>query len=218
VQAREQAPPREVQIVERLRAGREEAFRELVRELGPMMLRVASLHVSSRAVAEEVVQEAWVGALRGIETFEGRSSLKTWVFRILTNTAKTRGIRERRTVPFSSLAGEEREDGEPAVDPERFLHEGRWTGHWSSPPSPWSQLPENRLLDAEARVVIERAVSTLPLAQATVLRMRDMAGFEAAEVCTALEISETNQRVLLHRARAKVRTAMAEYLEESEKA
>src|SRR5919197_396587 len=173
-------------VVEALRAGDEAVFSALVRELGPSMLRVARLHVASRAVAEEVVQEAWLGVLSGIGRFEGRSSLKTWIFRILTNTAKTRGERERRTIPFSALAREEADVDEAAVDPDRFQHEGRWTGHWAAPPSDWAATPEGRLLDAEARRVIEAAIDALPPAQATVIRLRDVEGFEADEVCNAL--------------------------------
>src|SRR5918911_925188 len=126
----------------------------LVAQYGASMLRVAQMYVRTRAVAEEVVQEAWLGVLRGIGSFEGRSSLKTWIFRILTNTAKTRAEREGRTIPFSALAGD---DDEAAVDPYRFQQEGRWTGHWAVRPSPW-ELPEGRLLAAEARAVIDRAV------------------------------------------------------------
>jgi RNA polymerase sigma-70 factor (ECF subfamily) len=170
------------------------------------------MYVSTRAVAEEVVQEAWLGVLRGLGRFEGRSSLKTWIFRILTNTAKTRGEREGRTVPFSALAGEEVDADDPAVDADRFRKEGRWTGHWSEPPADWAQLPEARLLGDEARAVIDQAVASLPPAQATVIRLRDIEGFDAEDVCNVLEISETNQRVLLHRARSKVRRALEDYL------
>ena len=173
------------------------------------MLRVALMYVSSRAVAEEVVQEAWLGVLRGIDSFEGRSSLKTWIFRILTNTAKTRGEREGRSIPFSALEGA---GDEPAVEPDRFQAEGRWTGHWAAPPSSWSQSPESRLLGAETRQVVARAIAELPPAQATVITMRDVEGFSSEEVCNALDVSETNQRVLLHRARSKVRRALEDYL------
>jgi len=207
----------DMRLVDALRAGDEAVFAALVRELGPSMLRVARLHVSSRAVAEEVVQEAWLGVLRGIARFEGRSSLKTWIFRILTNTAKTRGEREGRTLPFSSLAGDEAEGDEAAVDADRFHREGRWTGHWSAPPADWAQLPEDRLLDAEARAVIDAAVAALPPAQATVIRLRDIDGFDAGDVCNVLEISETNQRVLLHRARSKVRRALEDYLGDTDR-
>ena len=191
--------------IEALRARDEAAFAALVAEYGPAMLRVARHFVRDRAVAEEVVQEAWLRVLRGLASFEGRSSLKTWVFTILTNTAKTRAQREGRTVPLSAVAAA------AAVDPERFLQEGRWAGYWAAPPSPWSS-PEGRLLAAEAQAVIERALAELPAAQATVLTMRDALGFGPEEVCNVLEISESNQRVLLHRARAKVRQALEDYL------
>jgi RNA polymerase sigma-70 factor (ECF subfamily) len=207
----ERAPSGERSLVEALRRGDEAAFMMLVRELGPMMLRVARLYVSSTAVAEEVVQEAWLGVLKGIGRFEGRSSLKTWIFRILTNTAKTRGMREGRSLPFSSLAGD---DGETAVDPDRFLGgDSRFPGHWAAPPETWQG--EERLLAAEALDVIEREIAKLPEQQALVITMRDIEGFDAEEVRNALDISETNQRVLLHRARSKVRRALEEYMNET---
>jgi RNA polymerase sigma-70 factor (ECF subfamily) len=194
-------------LVEALRHGDEAAFASLVDELTPSMLRVARMYVSSQAVAEEVVQEAWVGVLRGIDRFESRSSLKTWIFRILTNTAKTRGIREARSVPFSSLA----DDDEPAVDPDRFLGDGsRFPGHWAAPPRPWEG--GERLLEREALELVEREIAKLPPAQAVVITMRDVEGLGSDEVCNALDISETNQRVLLHRARSKVRRALEEYM------
>jgi RNA polymerase sigma-70 factor (ECF subfamily) len=195
-------------LVDALQRGDEAAFASLVEELTPSMLRVARMYVSSRAVAEEVVQDAWIGVLRGIDRFESRSSLKTWIFRILTNTAKTRGIREGRSVPFSSLGDEA--DG-PAVDPERFLgDDSRFPGHWAAPPRAWEG--GDRLLAQEALDLIEREIATLPPAQAVVITMRDVEGFDSDEVCNALEISETNQRVLLHRARSKVRRALEEYM------
>ena len=201
----------DAEIVEALRAGDEATFAMLVAQYGASMLRVAQMYVRTRAVAEEVVQEAWLGVLRGIHRFEGRSTLKTWVFRILTNTAKTRGEREGRTVPFSALEGA---DDEAAVEPERFQSEGRWADHWAAPPSPWTDIPENRLLSTETREVVARAIAALPPAQATVITMRDVEGFESEEVCNVLAISETNQRVLLHRARSKVRRALEDYLED----
>jgi RNA polymerase sigma-70 factor, ECF subfamily len=197
--------PEDALRVEGLRAREEAAFAALVAEHGPSMLRLAQMFVRNRAVAEEVVQEAWLGVLRGIDRFEGRSSLKTWIFRILTNAAKRRAERERRTVPFSALG-----DDEAAVDPDRFQHGGRWAGHWSSPPSPWD-LPEGRLLAAELQSVVEQAIAQLPPAQATVLTMRDLVGFDSDDVCHVLELSESNQRVLLHRARSKVRRALEDY-------
>jgi len=201
----------ERRLVDALRAGDESAFTRLVQEYGPAMLRVARMFVSSRAVAEEVVQEAWVGVLKGIGRFEGRSSLKTWIFRILTNTAKTRAVREGRSVPFSSLAGED-EEGR-AVDADRFLGDDtRFPGHWAAPPQRWEAAPEGRLLAAETLEVLEREIAKLPANQAVVVTMRDVEGFDADEVCNALDISETNQRVLLHRARTKLRRALEEYM------
>ena len=203
------APPDERALVEALRRGDESAFRELVREHGPMMLRVARMHVSSEAVAEEVVQEAWVGVLNGIGAFQARSSLKTWIFRILTNTAKTRGQREGRTVPLASLATGDEE----AVDPDRFLGDDtRFPGHWAAPPKRWEAQPEGRLLAGETLDVVRREIAKLPPAQAAVITMRDVEGLDAEDVCNALEISETNQRVLLHRARSKVRQALEEHM------
>ena len=200
-----------MRLVEGLRAGDEAAFVELMRLYGASMLRIAQLYVRSRAVAEEVVQETWLGVIKGIGRFEGRSSLKTWLFRILTNTAKTRAVREGRSIPFSALAGEE-EDA-PSVDPDRFLGpDERFPGHWSAPPSSWAGEPEQRLEAAETLEVIKREIDRLPPAQALVITMRDVDGFSSEEVCNALDISETNQRVLLHRARTKVRRALEEYL------
>jgi RNA polymerase sigma-70 factor, ECF subfamily len=200
----------EMRLVEGLRAGDEAAFAELMRLYGGSMLRIAQLYVRSRAVAEEVVQEAWLAVLKGIGRFEGRSSLKTWLFRILTNTAKTRAVREGRSVPFSALAGDE-DDG-PSVDSDRFLGpEERFPGHWSAPPSSWAG-PEERLLAAETLDVIRREIDRLPTTQALVITMRDVDGLSSEEVCNALDITETNQRVLLHRARARVRHALEDYL------
>jgi RNA polymerase sigma-70 factor (ECF subfamily) len=201
----------EMRLVDGLRAGDEAAFVELMRLYGASMLRVAQLYVRSRAVAEEVVQESWLAVFKGISRFEGRSSLKTWLFRILTNTAKTRAVREGRSIPFSALAGDE-EDG-PSVDPDRFLGpDERFPGHWSAPPSSWAGEPEERLVAAETLDVINAEIGKLPQAQALVITMRDIEGFSSEEVRNALEISETNQRVLLHRARTKVRRALEDYL------
>jgi RNA polymerase sigma-70 factor, ECF subfamily len=200
-------------LVEALRDRDERAFEQLTREYNASLLRVAQIYVTSRAVAEEVVQETWLGVLKGIERFEARSSLKTWIFRILTNIAKTRAQREGRTLPFSAL---ERPGAvpEPAVDPERFLppeHE-RWPGHWSAKPEPW---PEDRLLAAEARTVVEEAIEGLPPAQRAVISLRDIEGWSSEETCNALGVTETNQRVLLHRARSKVRRALENYVSEA---
>jgi RNA polymerase sigma-70 factor (ECF subfamily) len=200
--------PQDAKLVERLRARDESAFMELIRELNPSLLRVARMFVPTAAVAEDVVQETWLAVLNGIDRFEGRSSVKTWIFRILTNTAKTRGERERRSVPFSTL---DTEDGgyEPAVERSRFTG----TGHWAVLPRAW---PEDKLLAGETLSVIERAIERLPQTQRTVITLRDVEGWTADEVRNALELSETNQRVLLHRARAKVRNALEQYLSEEQ--
>jgi RNA polymerase sigma-70 factor (ECF subfamily) len=200
------ATPEDLRRIEALRARDEGAFTELVDEYGRTMLSLARMFVRDRAVAEEVVQEAWLNVLRGIDRFEGRSSLKTWIFRILTNTAKTRAIREGRSVPFSAVL-----DDEAAVDPDRFQAEGHWRGYWSAPVSRWD-LPEGRLLASEELAVIARAIDDLPPAQASVVTMRDIAGFDSDEVCNVLELSESNQRVLLHRGRSRVRQALEEYM------
>jgi RNA polymerase sigma-70 factor, ECF subfamily len=192
-----------------LRRGDERVFIELVEQHHSLMLRVASRYVRNPAVAEEVVQETWLGVLNGLRTFESRASLKTWIFRILTNRAITRAERERRTVPFSSLADPEAD--EPAVDPDRFRPEGdRWPGGWKCFPEP---LPEQRLLECETLALIEAAIAELPERQHTVITLRDIEGWAAEEVCQALDISEANQRVLLHRARSKVRRCLESYLD-----
>ena len=202
----------DARLIEGLLAGDEAAFAQLMGEYGASMLRVAQMYVSSRAVAEEVVQEAWLGVLKGIGRFEGRSSLKTWLFRIVANTAKTRGVREARSIPFSALGDES--EHEPSVDPDRFLGAGeRFPGHWALPPESWAGVPEGRLLAQETLDVIEREIERLPPAQRAVITMRDVQGFTSEEVCNALDLTETNQRVLLHRARAKVRSALEEYMQ-----
>jgi RNA polymerase sigma-70 factor (ECF subfamily) len=208
-------PASDAGVVRALRRGDEEAFAELVDRLGPSMLRLAMMYVSSRAVAEEVVQEAWVAVLTGIDRFEGRSSLKTWVLRILTNKAKTRAEREGRTVPFSSLGGA---DDEPAVDPDRFLDSGvPGRGPWATPPRALDRIPEERLLAREARERIVAAIVALPAAQRAVITLRDVDGLSAEETCDVLGLSDGNQRVLLHRARSKVRAEFERYVEEGDR-
>jgi RNA polymerase sigma-70 factor, ECF subfamily len=157
------------------------------------------------------VQETWIAVMRGIDGFEGRSSLKTWIFRILTNVAMRSGARERRSVPFSALADAEN-TGEPSVDPDRFLpaHDGRFPGHWAIMPAPWP-TPEEGLLAGETREVIAAAIAELPVAQQTVIALRDVEGWSSEEVVEALEISPGNQRILLHRARSRVRNAIESY-------
>lgn len=210
-----EASAEDVRLVQALREGDEAVFTTLVREYGPSMLRVASLFVRDRAAAEEVVQDAWLGVLKGIDRFEGRSSFKTWLFRILTNTAKSRGEREGRSVPFSALARAELESSERSVEPERFLPEGeRWANHWISSPRRFDDLPEERLLSDETMALTRTAIDELPEVQRSVITMRDIAGYSSEEVCVELEISEGNQRVLLHRARTKVRIALERHLDE----
>jgi RNA polymerase sigma-70 factor (ECF subfamily) len=202
----------DLELVARLRAGDEDAFMELVDALQPSMLRVARMYVSTQAVAEEVVQDAWLGVLRGLDRFEGRSSLRTWIFRIVTNIAKTRGQREGRSVPFASLAGDDLD--QPTFDPSRFLgDDAQYPGHWTTFPPDWSGVPEERLLGGETLRVAGAAIDALPPMQAEVIRLRDVLGWSSAEVRNALDLSETNQRVLLHRARAKVRRALDTYFE-----
>ncbi len=203
----------DAELVSALQQGDEKAFLALVERYHATMVRVARGYVASRAVAEEVAQETWLGVLQGIDRFEGRSSLRTWIFRILTNRAKTRGQREARTIPFSSL-GPEGEDGGPSVDPERFrpAEDRVAPGAWADPPREWGHDPVRRLLGRETLGLIGAAIDELPPVQREVIVLRDVEGWEAAEVCDALELSEGNQRVLLHRARSRVRSALEEHL------
>jgi RNA polymerase sigma-70 factor, ECF subfamily len=204
-------PAAEAELLERLRAGDEQAFEALVARHYGTMLAVAQTYVKGRAVAEEVVQEAWLGVIGGLDRFEGRSSLKTWILSILVNKAKTRGTREARSVPFASLAPE---DDSPAVAPERFRgpDEG-FPGHWRAYPGNWNASAEIAVQDRETLRVAMRAIAELPLAQRTVIRMRDVEGYSSEEVCALLAVSEGNQRVLLHRARSRVRSALEEHLD-----
>ena len=198
-------------LLARLRAGDEQAFVSLVERYYPMMLAVARTYVKSAAVAEEVVQEAWVGVLNGLDRFEGRSSLKTWVMRILVNQAITRHDREARSLPFSALAPEE---SEAAVEADRFRGpEDAFPGHWRAYPSDWAVLPEEALLGRETRDVVMRALEELPPAQRAVVTLRDVTGCSSDEVCSALDLSEGNQRVLLHRGRSRVRAALERHLD-----
>ena len=198
-------------LIARLQAGDEAAFRELVREHHRALRRVAMSYVQTVAAADEVVQETWLAVIRGLGKFEGRSSLKTWIFRILVNRAQTRGARERRIVPFSSLAGAEEDDG-PTVDPDRFLPKGHpVAGYWSMTPNRFFELPEERLLAREATTAIVAAIGRLPERQRRVIELRDVEGWDADEVCASLDLSPANQRVLLHRARSAVRASLEEY-------
>jgi RNA polymerase sigma-70 factor, ECF subfamily len=199
-------------LVAALRGGDAEAFATLVDRHSAAMIRVAMAYVPSRAAAEEAVQETWIAVIRGIDGFEGRASLKTWIFRILTNVAMRSGSRERRSVPFSALA-EAEDTGEPSVDPDRFLpaDHALYPGHWAAMPARWP-TPEEGLLAGETREVIAGAIAALPPAQRTVIALRDVEGWSAEEVCAALQISDGNQRILLHRARSRVRNAIESYV------
>jgi RNA polymerase sigma-70 factor (ECF subfamily) len=185
-----------------LRAGDERAFLVLVAGHQRAMVRVAALYVKSLASAEEVVQEAWIGVLRGLDGFEGRSSLRSWIFGVLVNCARARAARDGRMVPLSALVAVGDEEG-PSVAAERFLGpDQRWAGHWSEPPSPW---PDALVESRELVSLVREAMTALPEAQRTVMSLRDVDGWDSQEVCDLLGISEGNQRVLLHRARSKVR-------------
>jgi RNA polymerase sigma-70 factor (ECF subfamily) len=201
----------EAELLDALRAGDEGAFAALVREYHPSLVRVARIYVPTQAAAEEVAQETWLGVLNGLSRFEGRSSLRTWIFRILTNIAKTRAMRDGRTLPFSSLQDPARVP-EAAVDADRFLdpEHPRWPGHWAARPEAW---PENALLTKETRERLAEAIEALPPTQRAVISLRDVEGWSSEDVRNALDLSETNQRVLLHRARSKVRAALESYLE-----
>jgi RNA polymerase sigma-70 factor (ECF subfamily) len=199
------------QTVAALRTGDERTFRELFARTYPMMKRVARGYVASDAVAEEIVQETWMAIVTGIDGFEGRSALGTWIFSILTNQAKTHTAREKRALPFSCVGPSMAE--EPAVDPDRFQKDDEaWPGHWATPPRPW-QKPERRLLSLEARDRLKQAMAQLPERQRLIVGLRDIDGHSAEEVCHLLGLSRENQRVLLHRGRARLRTVLEEYVD-----
>ena len=207
-----QATEAERRLVASLRSGDSAAFMKLVDDLGPSMLRLARQFTPSGAVAEEVVQETWEAVLKGLDRFEGRSSLKTWIFRILVNRAKTRGVRERRTVPFASLADAEAGEDFEAVSAERFHPAGHEDAHhWASPMPRWETMPEQATESRETLALVREAIDALPDMQRTVILLRDIEGWDGPQVSNALEITETNQRVLLHRARSKVRAALEQH-------
>ncbi|MEO8264501.1 MAG: RNA polymerase sigma factor [Ilumatobacteraceae bacterium] len=198
-------------IIAGLRAGNEAVFAEMVDKYHGSLVRVAMRYIPSRAVAEEVVQDTWIGVIEGIDRFEGRSSVKTWLYRILIYRARARGERERRTIPMSALAND---DSAPAVPTERFRgSDALWAGHWATPPQRWDGDAEERLLAGEARAIIGAVIADLPPAQRDVIVMRDLSHFSAPEVCDLLDVTEANQRVLLHRARSHVRAALEQYLD-----
>lgn len=191
-------------MLSRLRAGDVDAFDQLVSQYHGRLVRLARLFVSSDAAAEEVVQDSWVAVLDRLSTFEQRSSLLTWISRIVVNRAKTRGSRDGRTVPFSALAGTDNDD-EPAVDPVRFDDRGEW----SSPPTRWdNETPERLVANQQAMALVDQELRQLPEKQRIIVVLRDTLGWTAEEVCNALGIQESNQRVLLHRARSRLRARL----------
>jgi RNA polymerase sigma-70 factor (ECF subfamily) len=197
-------------LVDALRCGSEAGFRLVVTRHHAAMVRLAETYVPSRAVAEEVAQETWLAVLEGVGRFEGRSSLKTWIFHILVNRARTRGVREHRTTPFTSMPSD---DAGTSVDPDRFLDDGhRWAGHWSHPPHPWTDATADDITESETLAVVHQTVQKLPDRQRQVITLRDIEGLTSQEVCSLLELSEVNQRVLLHRARSRVRAVLELHL------
>ena len=195
----------------RLRDGDERAFDEVVSSFSPAMLAVARGFVGARSVAEEVVQEAWLGVLRGLDRFEGRSTLRTWVLRIVANIARDRAVREARSLPFSPS---DFEGNDPAVDVRRFrLQTEPYPGGWRSFPSDWRLLPETQVTGRETLAAVREAIAALPDAQRMVVTLRDVLGCPAEEVCEALDLTPGNQRVLLHRARARVRAHLERHFD-----
>ena len=205
----------DMKFVQALRNGDEAAFSRLIDQHHFRLLRLARAFVPSEAVAEEVVQETWVGVLEGIDRFEGRSSLQTWIFRILINRAKTRGQRERRYVTLSDAATQGDEESDLTLEPDQFHSSGPLTGHWKMPPLAWDErTPEKLLLAKESLDLIKTTIETLPDNQRQIIILHDIEGIDSEEICKGLNISATNQRVLLHRARAKVRAAINKYWQE----
>lgn len=205
----------ETALLTALRAGDEDAFTALVDAHGAAMRRFALTFVRSSPIADEVVQEAWLGALRGLDRFEGRAALRTWLFRIVANIARTHAVREARSLPFSALELDREAESahEPTLAAGRFQgSDGRYPGGWVAFPAPWTSEPESALLSSETRNLIASTIAALPTGQRLVISLRDVEGWDSAEVCSVLELSETNQRVLLHRARSKVRAAIETYM------
>ena len=206
----------EADLIDRLRGGDEAAFVSLVNAYSASLRRLALAFLPNDAVADEVVQETWLAVLTGIARFEGRSSVKTWIFKILANRAKTRAIRERRTINFSEL-DDPFEPDQPAVDPARFLPASHpaWPGHWASPLDSWSASAEDAVVGRETMDVLQRELDRLPASQRAVVALRDVQGWPAAEVCEVLGLSEANQRVLLHRGRSRLRGVLENYFKDN---
>jgi RNA polymerase sigma-70 factor (ECF subfamily) len=199
----------DAQLLSALKRRDETAFVALVERYQRPLLRLALVYCRSMAIAEEIVQDTWLGVIQGIDRFEGRASFKTWLFQILVNRARTRAEREGRDVSFSSLAEEAEGPGEPAVPPERFRPiDDKWPNNWALPPHSWGESADAGLLAGETMDLVKRAIAQLPSAQQQEITLRDVEGWPAEDVCNVLMISETNQRVLLHRARSRVRGAL----------
>jgi RNA polymerase sigma-70 factor (ECF subfamily) len=198
-------------VVRALQDRDEQVFSELVESWSGIMLRLALAHVESRAIAEEIVQDAWLTVLRSLGRFERRSSLGTWVLGIVVNLARSRARAEQRSIALDP------DSGTPVVDPSRFLppDHARWPHHWAAEPILW-RTPEEHLLAEETRKVILDAIDSLPAAQCEVLVLRDIEGLKGAEVCNILGLTDTHQRVLLHRARSRVRNALERYFAATE--
>ena len=213
--APEMAPADEAALVEALLGGDERAFEWLVQQHHTTLVRLAVRYVRDPAVAEEVAQETWLQVLKGLPRFQLRSSLKTWMTQILMNRARTRARRDRRSMPFSDAWLATLADGESAVDQDRFVPSESPTNpdRWASAPRPFG--PEERVLAEETRQIVQHAIAALPVAQREVITLRDIEGLSSAEVCNTLALTETNQRVLLHRARSRVRAALETYLSET---
>jgi RNA polymerase sigma-70 factor (ECF subfamily) len=205
----------EATLIDAIRRRDEPAFVQLVQRYQGPLLRLARVYARSRAVAEEIVQDTWLGVLQGIDGFESRSSFKTWLFRILVNRARTRAQREGRSIPFSAYEDVSNRPGEASVPAERFFgpDHPQWPRHWAVPPKVWTSSPEEQLLSAEAVELVSGAIAELPPAQREVITLRDVQGWSAEEVCNVLGITETNQRVLLHRARSRVRGALERHFD-----
>ena len=203
----------ESSLLAALRKGDEHAFADVVDRYSSSLLRLAMAYVPSRAVAEEVVQETWMGVFEGVSRFEGRSSFKTWLFKILTNRAKTRGQRESRYEGFTEKTGTGDEEGGSGVDLDLFIQNGSRAGHWIEPPHAWDHgTPERLALSKESIKQIEKAIEALPDMQRQVITLRDIEGVSSEEICNILDVTETNQRVLLHRARSRVRRTLENYV------
>lgn len=203
----------EVGLLARLTQGDEEAFDKLVARHHSGLIRMAMAYVADREVAEEVVQDTWMAVIEGVGRFEGRSSLRTWIFGIMIHKAKDRGVREKRHTTFSSFESID-DDGDEAVDPSRFHQSGEWAGHWAFPPQPWDdRTPEKLLASQQAVDAMIQAIDVLPRSLKDVLILRDVEGVDAKEVCEILKISQTNFYVRLHRARERVRRAVETHLE-----